>query len=56
MQSEKMEQTKRAPIDIARDFVREQSCGEWGDELIEQDAIKLAAIIQAERDAITPTP
>lgn len=44
-------QTDRAPIDIAREFVREQSEGEWDDATIEKDAIKLAAIIQAERDA-----
>lgn len=36
---------KRAPIDIARDFVREQSASEWGDEVEEQDARKIADLL-----------
>ncbi len=38
---------KRSPMDIARDFVREQSCGEWGDKLVEEDAAKLAQLLVA---------
>ncbi len=37
----------RLPIDIARDFVREQSVGEWSDEIIEKDAAKIAEIMKA---------
>lgn len=36
---------KRSPIDIARDFVREQSAGEWGDEVEEKDAQKIAELL-----------
>ena len=38
---------KRSPLDIARDFVREQSEGEWGDDLIERDAARLAELLSA---------
>jgi hypothetical protein len=35
----------RAPIDIARDFVREQSVGEWDEETINRDAKALARLL-----------
>lgn len=38
---------KRSPLDIAREFVREQSEGEWGDDLIERDAARLAELLAA---------
>lgn len=37
----------RAPIEVARDFVRQQSVGEWDDETIEQDAKALAKVLNA---------
>lgn len=43
----------RAAIDIAREFVREQSDGEWGDDLIERDAQELAEIILKDRATLT---
>lgn len=41
---------RRSAFDIARDFVREQSMGEWGDEQIDEDAVKLARLLQAFAD------
>lgn len=29
----------------AKEFVQEQSCGEWGDELIEKDAERLIPLL-----------
>jgi hypothetical protein len=36
---------RRGAYDIARDFIREQSQGEWGDDQIEADADKLAKLL-----------
>lgn len=38
---------RRAAIDIAREFVREQSEGEWDDETIERDAQQIADLMMA---------
>jgi hypothetical protein len=35
----------RHPIEIARDFVREQAAGEWDDKTIERDAKALARVL-----------
>lgn len=40
---------RRAPKDIALEFVREQSSGEWDEKTINEDAEKLAEIIRKER-------
>ncbi|SFF17120.1 hypothetical protein [Methylobacterium sp. yr596] len=41
----------RAAIDVALDFVRRQSCGEWDDKQISDDATALARVLSAFRDA-----
>jgi len=38
---------RRDAFDVARDFVREQAQGEWGDEQIDEDAVKLARVLLA---------
>ena len=43
-------------MDIAVEFVKEQSCGEWGDELILEDAKKLAVLIAREREVCAAAP
>lgn len=41
----------RDPLQIAKDFVTEQSCGEWDDKTILQDASLMASqVIAPERD------
>lgn len=42
---------KRAPLAVARDFVRAQSLGEWGDAVEMADAVKLAELLAAYGDA-----
>lgn len=40
-----MDGQRRTAFDIARDFVQEQSMGEWGDDQVEEDARRLARLL-----------
>ena len=42
----------RNAYDLAKEFVEQQSEGEWGDDLVRKDASRLSDLICADREAM----